>query len=313
VSARIVSGRYALRDRLGAGGVGEVWSATDRTTGGEVAIKLLRELHVDNPEVRERFLREGRLLARIDSPHVCRVLGSGADEDGTPYLVVERIAGTPLDVVLRGGKKLPFPVAARVVGEILAGLAAVHRAQVVHRDLKPSNTLVLDGAGAVKLIDFGIGKVLAPGEPVFTATQTTLGSPIYMAPEQINGSRQVDARCDLYAVGTIAFRVLSGDLPFAAENPTRMLIMKQNYPAASLRERTGTPWPEPIEAFLREMLAQRPEARPPGADHALAAWRGACAAAVGALPDRSAAATAPLPPADDGVDDAETPVLPRRR
>jgi serine/threonine-protein kinase len=306
VSEQLVAGRYRLVQPLGQGGIGEVWSATDVETGADVAVKLLRHLHAGNAKLAERFAREGRILARVESPHVCRVLAAGTVED-TPYLVMERIEGTALDVVIRGGRALPFVEAANIMDDVFVGLSAVHAAAIVHRDLKPPN-VIIDARGRARLIDFGIAKIMSDSEAPLTSTHATLGTPFYMAPEQLDGSAGADFRADLYAAGTLAYRLLSGKLPFDSNNPMQLLVMKRHFPPPKLSERTGVPWPGSLESFLERLLALAPEGRPSDAAEALAMFR-EVRRALGAFSAPEDLASGEAGPASDG----ETPVLSRRR
>jgi eukaryotic-like serine/threonine-protein kinase len=306
MSEQIIAKRYRLVEALGKGGVGEVWSAIDVETGGEVAVKLLRHLHAGNTKLAERCAREGRILARVESPHVCRGLDAGVFAD-TPYLVMERIEGTALDVMVRGGKQLPFDDAMRIMDDVFDGLAAVHAASIVHRDLKPSNVMI-DERGRARLIDFGIAKLTADGEVPLTSTHATLGTPFYMAPEQLDGSAFADLRADLYAAGTMLFRLLTGKLPFDNGNATQLLVLKRQFEAPTLSERTGAEWPEALESLVARLIALRPEDRPNDTAKVHAELR--------ALRRNLGAFTSPTEPASDVAgpqSEMETPVMSRRR
>jgi serine/threonine-protein kinase len=306
VSERIVANRYRLVETLGKGGVGEVWSAIDVETGGEVAVKLLRHLHAGNARLAERFAREGRILARVESPHVCRVLAAGLLGE-TPYLVMERIEGTALDLLVRGGRTLPFEEAMRIMDDVFSGLAAVHAASIVHRDLKPSNVM-LDERGRARLIDFGIAKLTADGEVPITSTHATLGTPIYMAPEQLDGSAFADLRADLYAAGTMIFRLLTGKLPFENDNAMQLLVLKRQFEAPTLSDRTGTEWPDALESFVARLIALRPDDRPTDTGLVHAELR-ALRRSLGSF----AAPSAPASGLGGVPSEMETPVMSRRR
>jgi serine/threonine-protein kinase len=305
MSGTVLGGRYQLRKRVGKGGVGEVWEALDQETGGAVAVKLLRSLHRSDAKVRARFEREARLLARIESARVCRLLDFAVDAE-PPYLVFELLRGESFDKVLRGGRSLPLAEVARTVDAIFAALIDAHAAGVVHRDLKPANVVVLDG-GEVKLIDFGISKLLPAKEATLTTAMATLGSPQYMAPEQLGDAHAADERCDIYAAATIAFRALTGRLPFANDNPSMLLALKRSYPAETLAEATKRPWPPALQSFFDITLARDPEARPRTAKEARLGFRHACdeVARAGGMPSGL--------PQDPSIVDGETPVLSRRR
>jgi eukaryotic-like serine/threonine-protein kinase len=301
----VIGGRYELRSKVGKGGVGEVWEATDRTTRAVVALKLLRSFHRSDANVRARFEREARLLARIDSPRVCSLLDFAVDGE-QPYLVFELLRGASLDKVLRAGRSLPLPEVAQIVDDIFAGLVDAHAAGVVHRDLKPANVVVVEGRA--KLIDFGISKLLpATKDATLTTAKATLGSPQYMAPEQLVDAHAADERCDIYAAATIAFRALTGRLPFASDNPSMLLALKREYAAETLDEATKRTWPPSLQPFFDITLARLREARPRTAKEARLGWKRACAEAATEHGIPSAL------PTDPSMEDGETPVLSRRR
>lgn len=306
MTEQLVAGRYRLIEALGKGGVGEVWSGIDVETGDEVAVKLLRLLHAGNAKLAERCAREGRILARVESPHVCRVLAAGAEGD-TPYMVMERIEGTALDVVIRGGKVLPFAESMGIMEDVFTGLAAVHGAAIVHRDLKPSNVMI-DARRRARLIDFGIAKLTTDGEVPITSTQATLGTPLYMAPEQLDASAFVDQRVDIYAAGTMMFRLLTGKLPFENSNASQLLVLKKQFEAPTLTDRTGKGWPKELETFVARLLALRPEDRPGDTAKVLADLK--------KLRRNLASFTSPdgeESTSDPALSEMETPVLSRRR
>ncbi|HEY8079685.1 MAG TPA: serine/threonine-protein kinase [Labilithrix sp.] len=306
----IVGNRYELLARIGKGGVGEVFRARDRESGREVAVKILRALHRGNDEVRARFEREARLLELIRSPHVCELLDFSASDE-TPYLVCALLEGKGLDAILRGGRALPLAEVGQLVDDILAGLTAAHAAGVVHRDLKPSNVVVeaRDGRHHAVLVDFGVSKLLPANDmATLTTASATLGSPQYMAPEQFGGSKNVDARCDVYAAATIAFRALTGRLPFAHDNTPMLAALKRTYPPETLAQATGRAWPDALQIFFDVALATDPAARPPSAANAAAGWRRAVAAASS---EGGAPTSREAPDGSDDREDDETPVLSR--
>jgi serine/threonine protein kinase len=303
----VLGDRYELLARIGKGGVGEVWSARDRQSGVEVAVKLLRGMYRSNADIRERFAREAQVLARIDSPHVYRLLDFVVQEDA-PFLVCERLRGTSLDKLLERGRALPLAEVAPLVDDVFTALADAHAVGVIHRDLKPANIFVeATSAGShAKLIDFGIGKLLRSEWVTLTTAKATLGSPKYMAPEQLGNAAAADERCDIYAAATVAFRALTGTLPFPQDRPAHILMLKTSYPAATLEEATKRPWPSALQRFFDITLARDPGDRPRTAAEARVGWRRATAEATSAdLPT-----SVPEGPAGD---DGETPVLSRRR
>jgi eukaryotic-like serine/threonine-protein kinase len=209
-----IGGRYRLGERLGHGGMGEVFVAHDIRLDREVALKLLRADLADQDDMRERVLAEARLAARLTHPHVVGVLDTG-EQDGRPYVVMERLSGRTLRDELTAGPLPPERV--RDVGlQVLRALAAAHELGIVHRDVKPGN--VLDaGVGTWKVADFGIAKWIH-AEETLTGTGELLGSPSYLAPERIEG-RQATPASDLYAVGVLLYEGLCGRRPFEGDDP----------------------------------------------------------------------------------------------
>jgi serine/threonine protein kinase len=209
-----VGGRYRLGERLGHGGMGEVFAAHDLRLDRQVALKLLRADLADQDPMRERVLAEARLAARLTHPHVVGVLDTG-EQDGRPYVVMERLSGRTLRDELAAG---PMPAEhVRDVGlQVLRALSAAHELGIVHRDVKPGN--VLDaGVGTWKVADFGIAKWLH-AEETLTGTGELLGSPSYLAPERIDG-QQAGPPSDLYAVGVLLYEALCGRRPFEGDDP----------------------------------------------------------------------------------------------
>jgi serine/threonine-protein kinase len=209
-----VGGRYRLGERLGHGGMGEVFAAHDLRLDRGVALKLLRADLVGQDDMRERVVAEARLAARLTHPHVVGVLDTG-ELDGRPFVVMERLSGRTLRDELAGG---PLPAErVRDVGlQVLRALAAAHQLGIVHRDVKPGN--VLDaGMGTWKVADFGIAKWVHADETL-TGTGELLGSPSYLAPERIEG-QQAGPASDLYAVGVLLYETLCGRKPFEGEDP----------------------------------------------------------------------------------------------
>jgi eukaryotic-like serine/threonine-protein kinase len=209
-----VGDRYRLGERLGHGGMGEVFAAHDLRLDREVALKLLRADLAEQDGMRERVVAEARLAARLSHPHVVGVLDTG-EQDGRPFVVMERLSGRTLRDELSAG---PMPAErVRDVGlQVLRALAAAHELGIVHRDVKPGN--VLDaGVGTWKVADFGIAKWVHADETL-TGTGELLGSPSYLAPERIEG-QQAGPASDLYAVGVLLYEALCGRKPFEGDDP----------------------------------------------------------------------------------------------
>jgi serine/threonine-protein kinase len=258
--------------------MGEVWLATDRATGAQVAVKVLLPTALKRPELVERFAREGRMLKRIVSANVCSIIAEGREPDGTPFLVVEHLEGEELGRTLKRARHLSPADASPIITQIFQGLMAAHAVDVVHRDLKPANVMLVPawGGGVVaKLLDFGVSKLLSGLEDTLTTDGATLGSTSYMAPEQMGHSAHVDHRVDVYAAATIAFRALTGRLPFSGD-PVTVLTMKQTMDAPTLSEATSSRWPDSLERFFVQALARDPLRRIGSAQRALEAWTEGC-------------------------------------
>jgi len=250
----LFAGRYALMRTLGQGGMGTVYQARDRLVGDVVALKTLEFGKYANPDARERFIREVRLARRITHPHVARMHDLGTHE-GQAFLTMEYVEGEDLRALLARERPLPAPRAAHIALAVCEGLAAAHSAGVVHRDLKPANVLV-EAGGRVVLTDFGIARAVT-GE-VSSETQGVVGTPLYMAPEQVAGE-PVDTRADLYAVGLLLFEMLTGQVPFTGDSPWAIAMARLRQPPPDLRLDTSVP--SPLAEVVHRCLARAPEQR----------------------------------------------------
>ncbi len=222
-------GRYVLVEPIGAGAMGQVWRAIDDDTGEAVAVKLIGKGVVPTAKARQRFQKEARLLSELRHPGVARFLGAG-ELSGSLYLVTELVDGTPLKTVVRDHGPSPEREAIAIVADLARALIDVHDNGIVHRDIKPDNIMVVADSTRhgtrVKLIDFGVARHLEEaGSMAMTREGTVLGTPLYMSPEQARGE-PVDARSDVYAVGTTLFEMLVGEAPFAGRGVAHVLAMQ---------------------------------------------------------------------------------------
>ncbi|WP_327068545.1 serine/threonine-protein kinase [Kitasatospora sp. NBC_01302] len=268
-AARVIGGRYRLAEKIGHGGMGQVWAGYDERLDRRVAVKLLRteallvgaqgpEIEQRRAELRRRFLRECRITAGLDHPGLVTVFDAGED-DGELYLVMQRLPGVGLGDLIAEEAPFPVPWAVAVAAQICAALSVVHAVPVVHRDLKPSNVMVRPD-GRVVVLDLGIATALDGEHTRLTMTGVPIGSPSYMAPEQaLSGA--VDARSDLYALGCLLHEMLAGEEPFRA--PTALGVLRRQVDEAPVPLRRLRPEvPAELEALVLELLAKPPADRP---------------------------------------------------
>jgi serine/threonine-protein kinase len=213
----VLAGKIRVEGVLGVGGMGVVLAGHHLHLAKRVAVKLLLPTFACNPEIVARFLREARAASKIRSDHIARVLDVATLDDGAPYIVMELLEGEDVARLLERSPRLEVAQAVDYVLEACVALAEAHAEGVVHRDLKPSNLFV--SKDGVKVLDFGISKILDDGESEgerlsITKTSSVLGSPLYMSPEQLRASRDVDARTDIWSLGIIFFEALTGVRPF---------------------------------------------------------------------------------------------------
>ncbi|MDQ2981068.1 MAG: serine/threonine protein kinase, partial [Actinomycetota bacterium] len=265
-----IGGRYRLEQRLGAGGMGEVWAAHDTQLDRRVALKLLGA-HADPI----RFEREAHAVAALSHPNISRLYDYGT-ADGRPYMVFEYLSGGTLEDRFVVGKPLDDTSSARIAGELAAGLAHAHERGLVHRDLKPTNVL-FDEEGRAKIADFGIARV--GGADTLTEEGTLIGTASYMSPEQASG-RPATSASDVYSFGVLLYRMLSGRLPF--ESPSAIEVVRQHMqsappPLSSLRADA----PATLTALAEDSLAKSPAQRPADGRELLARLGGGPAPALG--------------------------------
>jgi predicted Ser/Thr protein kinase len=255
-------GRYRILTRLGQGGMGSVYLADDTDLDRRVALKVPRLSYADDPLV-ERFLREARAVATLHHPNVCEIHDAG-EVGGVPYLTMAYIDGRPLSDRVREGQPLPQREAAALVRELAEALAYVHRQGVIHRDIKPGNVM-LTPEGRPVLVDFGLALRLGRGDPRLTVSGALVGTPAYLAPEQVEGRREtVGPACDLYALGVILYELLTARLPFTGELGEMLVKIARDEPPPPSAHRPGLD-PRLEEICLRAM-AKKPEARYAGMD-----------------------------------------------
>ena len=262
--ADVLGDRYTLLAVLGTGGMATVWRARDEMLGREVAVKVLSPQHAADPEFLARFEREARHAAAVSHPRLVTVFDCGV-ESGTPFIVMELVAGRTLRQVLDETGVLPPGQAVTVAAVVCEGLEAAHAAGLVHRDITPAN-IVLNG-GDVKILDFGIAR--ADGARAATATGTVLGTAAYLSPEQASGQPS-GPQSDLYSLGCVLFEMLAGRPPVTADSTVGLAYRQvHDDPGPPSALRPGVP--AGLDRVTALLLAKDPAARPPGAAAARAA------------------------------------------
>jgi hypothetical protein len=257
----IVAGRYRLEELIGAGGMGVVVSATDSHNGRRVAVKFVLP-EAASERLLERFVREARALLRVDGDHVTRVLDVGNLGNGAPFIVMERLVGEDLDCMLSRRGMLPIAEAVDYLVQACEGVAAVHAAGIVHRDLKPSNLYLArqdGGAPVLKILDFGVARLAALDEPGLTG-HGIVGSPQYMAPEQMTLGAPVDERADLWSLGVVLYELLAYRRPFEGEGASQVCARALREGPMPLQQRRPDV-PDELAAVVDRCLAKSPEHR----------------------------------------------------
>jgi eukaryotic-like serine/threonine-protein kinase len=283
-ATRLLAGRYELETLIGKGGVGEVWRARHLALNSRVAIKFLQLASAQKESAQRRFTMEAQLTAQLKTPHAVQVFDFGVTEEGQPYLVMELLEGETLGRRLERVKRLSVKEASRLLGQAARALHRAHALGIVHRDFKPDNIVITEddvGRDQVKVLDFGVAKLLgaleegmeedeprSPGETTsFTRTGAVLGTPLYMAPEQVRDPAGVDLRADIWAFGVVAFECLTGRAPFTGGSLAELFerIQLGHHPNANFLE-PGVPpgfdlWfdiacaPDPGKRFTNASIA----------------------------------------------------------
>jgi eukaryotic-like serine/threonine-protein kinase len=265
---------FTVAGSIGAGTTARVYEAVHTATGRAVAIKTL-EPSQSGAEMRAHFAREALLLGGVDSRHVGKILSFGFDK-GQPFLVLERLQGETLDAKLRRDGPVPIPLAVRWVEQLLVGVRDCHSAQVIHRDIKPSNIFLhRDGfEETVKLIDFGVARLreITGDTGGLTSTNHLIGSMGYMAPEQFRNAKSVGFTADLYAIGVVVFRTLTGRLPFVSRSLEAVIRMKAEQAAPTVSTMPGMPKNVVLDWWVQKAMAREPAERFQSAREMLEHW-----------------------------------------
>lgn len=272
--------RYRLDRRLGGGGMGDVFLATDTRVGQQVALKLLKDNLVESPEMRQRFEHEIAICAALQNEHIVKIMDSGVTPEGYPFYVMEYLRGITLGELLRAEPRLPIDRTVNIISQACNGLRQAHQGvdlpggehieAVIHRDLKPDNIFLqpTDLGEWIKIVDFGIAKIRYKDRQNQTLTHTFLGTLRYASPEQMMGDRELDARSDIYSLGVILYEMLSGADPFGFNIQPRpmseasWIIAHTSEPPIFLRSQPGCDrLPASLEVVTHRCLEKNPDLR----------------------------------------------------
>ena len=300
-------GRYELKRRLGKGGMGEVWAAYHRGLGREVALKILRVEGDPDALAATRFEREVRATAELAHPNTVRVFDHGATPDGLVYYAMELLRGEHLRALVRREGPLPVPRALHLVGQAARALAEAHARGIVHRDVKPENLFVTDAGGEldfVKVLDFGVAKLVRSGQSDLTRVGSITGTPSTMSPEAIT-SGEIGPPADVYALGAVLYFALTGRMPFEGD-PATLLVAHLTEPVIPPSLRTTRAIPLDVERVVMRALAKDPADRYAEAG-AFAAALATCSAWNTWRPDGAPAAPPPPDEPHGGEDTLDAP------
>ena len=270
-------GSYRLEERLGQGGMGEVWKASHRLLARPAAIKLIRSPGTGHTagtseDMRRRFEREAQVIAQLRSPHTVTLFDYGIADDGSCYYVMELLDGIDADTLVKRFGPVSAERVVHILRQICHSLSEAESRGLVHRDVKPANIFLCrygEDHDFVKVLDFGIAKVVhepsAETQTALTIPNLIHGTPAFIAPEQALGGTDVDARADIYATGCVAYWLLTGELVFTADTPMKLLMAHANMPAESPSTRTEIPIPPDLDALVLSCLAKDRALRPQSA------------------------------------------------
>src|SRR5437763_1075089 len=291
-----LDGKYRLIERLGAGGMGEVFKAEHVFLGATRVIKIVRPQISSSTEAHDRFVREARLATKVHHHNVATLHDFASLPEGAAYMVWEYIDGENLSQVLRKRGQLVPRLAVRLAVEALAGLDAIHRAGIVHRDISPENLMIArdeDGVEHVKIIDLGVAK-MEEGDPGMTRTGMFIGKLRYASPEHlgfIGEGEHIDGRADLYSLAIVIYEMLTGRAPFEATSPHQYYIRYSRDEALTLPDLTGIPGGPELQSVLGRALERDRNRRFANAREFAEALQRAAAA----IPDENAMKTMMLP------------------
>ena len=266
-------GSYRLEERLGEGGMGEVWKASHRLLARPAAIKLIRSSRAGNgagsDDMRRRFEREAQVIAKLRSPHTVTLFDFGITEQGSFYYVMELLDGLDADKLIKRFGPMPAERVIYILRQMCHSLSEAESCGLVHRDIKPANVFLCrygEDHDFVKVLDFGIAKVVHETshetETAITIPDLIQGTPAFIAPEQALGGEAVDSRADIYSTGCVAYWLLTGQLVFTADTAMKVLLAHAHTPPAPPSSRTDLPIPHELDALVLSCLAKDREQRP---------------------------------------------------
>jgi serine/threonine-protein kinase len=307
-------GSYRLEKRLGEGGMGEVWQARHRMLARPAAIKLIRPSLANGgggaspqgADLRLRFAREAQAIATLRSPHTVDVFDFGVTEDGAFYYAMELLDGVDADTLVQRFGPVPVERVVHLLGHVCHSLSEAHTRGLVHRDIKPANVFICrygEELDFVKVLDFGLVKALGdrgPGIPALTSEHVVQGTPAFMAPEQALGRTDIDGRADIYAIGCVAYWLLTGALVFEGDTPMAMVTHHARTAPLGPSARAAQPIPPALDRLVLACLAKDPDARPQTARE-LSERLGAVECTAAWTPQRARAWWETHQPAADGA------------
>jgi eukaryotic-like serine/threonine-protein kinase len=312
----VLADKYRVDKILGIGGMGMVVQAVNLDLELKVALKFMLPQALESPEASARFLREARAAGKLTGEHVCRVMDVGRFPGGAPYIVMEYLEGYDLMTLLKRRGPLPISEAIDYLLQACEGMAEAHALGIVHRDLKPDNLFLatrVDGSKIIKVLDFGISKATVTG--LQTKTGDVLGSPAYMAPEQMQATKDVDARADIWSLGVVLYQLLAGKMAFSGETLPQLCMAVMNEEPKSLMSIRGDIPPPLADAVQRALEKNRNERYDDVSEFAQAIAPFGGATAVGAVTRvrsllRGRATPQTLPPTAEELLNGSGDVLP---
>jgi len=306
IGREILGGEYLILEKIGTGGMGSVYKASQPAMNRMVAIKILHPKLANRKDLTSRFRREARAMSQLTHPNTVKVFVYGElEEDGSLYIVMEMLEGKNLNQAVRKDGPIPRERAIPILIQVCGALQEAHELGIVHRDLKPENIFLSKQGGIAdypKVLDFGLAKVterqMQPGSIILTQEGMVFGTPEFMSPEQAQG-KTLDARSDIYSLAVILYEVLTGKLPFSAKSPMEYIQKHVTEPIIPLSERVpDRRFPKELDDVLARALSKKPEQRYQTAAEfaeALRPFGGAAAQALPSLQPEGASARPPVP------------------